>query len=152
LFDYERLSEMVIPSQSAVVAMLYEEAAQVQQTERMIDYGIHLSRELSIRKRDQPRYWFEVMMHLLQWAARFKHPSFDAEAEVRILRIGIERNECKVRRDVAGARHYVEGIPFAALNGFMLGPRSTVSETEVRDLLKQRDLAVPIQRSRAPLR
>ena len=153
-FDYGRVSDSVVPLKCGMVGMLYDLPAQVRQTERMIDGGIQLGRELGIRKRDQPKYWFEVMMHLLQCSVRFKHPAFRGEEEVRILNIAIDRGGAKTRTNNAGnVTHYVEvQIPFETIDGVMLGPRSTVSESQVRALLAQRKLNVPVTRSNIPLR
>jgi hypothetical protein len=153
-FDYGRMCDSVGPLNCGIVGVLYDQPTQVRQTERMIDGGIHLARELDIRTRDKPKYWFEVVMHLLQCSVRFKNPAFSGEEEVRILSIATDRRGAKTRTDNAGrVTQYVEvQIPFATLDGVMLGPRSTVSESQASSLLVQRKLNVPVSRSNIPLR
>ena len=136
-FDCDLLLNGGAPHHYATFGLSYNREEQSRQAERLIDYAIQLKRELAISERDSVEFWFEVTMYLFHCAVRCKSPHFAEEEEVRVVLLSTDRADAKSRDDQnGGIRHYVEAaVPFSAINGLMIGPRSSLTIPQIRHLL-----------------
>jgi hypothetical protein len=153
-FDVERLAVAGQPDKYALISVIYDPVIQAKQTEQTVDHAIQLGRELGVTKRQQVRFWFEVTLHLLHCAIRFKHPAYRDEEEVRILLLRPGREGAKTRLNRRGEQmHYIEvPLPKEAITGVMLGPCSPVSVGDTEHLVADAGVSIPITKSDIPYR
>ena len=100
-------------------------------------------------------FWSEVVLLLLNFAVRFKHPGFSSEREWRILSVD-PAEDCVMRRNRGDKEVKFINVSFGSeiVTRITLGPRGVRgSEQQLREFLDQSGFReVEIQRSIIPLR